>query len=214
MKLLLCSQGITNESIKKKFFEMVGKKPKDIRLAYIPTAVYTVPVPDKRWMIDNLRRLDDMKIGIIDIVEISAMPKEEWLPRLEDADVIFVEGGAIGHLLSEVRKAGLDKILPVLLNDKVYVGCSGGSTMLGGVTIGSSSKAPGYSVLEGLGIIDFSIRPHFYRADRAQFTEELIQDIAKKYGTTFYAIDDDTAIALEDGCVEVVSEGKWGKFKA
>ena len=38
MKLLLTSAGIKNKTIAKALFELVGKKPADISLVFIPTA--------------------------------------------------------------------------------------------------------------------------------------------------------------------------------
>lgn len=214
MKLLLTSTGITNPTIQRKFIAMVGKQPQAISLAYIPTAINAHPSPNKRWAIDNIIRLDNMAIGAIDIVDFSALPKDIWLPRLKAADVLFVEGGMPTYLLDKMKEAGLDQLLTTELSDKVYVGCSAGSNILGEVIIKSTKDTQeGYAAHEGLRLVDFSIRPHFFRPDRSQFTEAMIGGLAKKYASTFYAIDDDTAIAVEDGTVEVVTEGTWKKFE-
>jgi len=214
MKLLLASQGITNKSIENKFFEMVGKKPEEMVLAYIPTAVQFAKTTDKRWMIRNLSKLDKMGIGQIDIVEITAVNQENWLKRLEVADVIYVEGGATKPLIEEARKVGFDRELPELLKNRVYFGCSAGSIMMGQIGVGApSDDSSGFAIDKGFGFVDFSIRPHAYRKDRAQFTDEIVADLARKFQSTFYFIDDDTAVAVEDSKVEVISEGKWKKFE-
>lgn len=214
MKLLLTSTGITNQTIQDKFLEMVGKQPKDISLAYIPTAINTHPSPNKDWAIDNIVRLNKMGIGAIDIVDFSAIPREMWLSRLKNADALFVEGGMPFYLMDKMKETGLDQLLTTRLKDKVYVGCSAGSNVLGKVIIKSAKDVPeGYKLQDGLSIVNFSIRPHFFRSDRSQFTREMIAEFAKKYGSVFYAIDDDTAIAVEDGQVTVISEGKWEKFE-
>ncbi len=212
MKLLLTSTGITNETIKKKFFEMAGKRPEEISLAFIPTAVNVSPQPHKGWMIDNIKRLDAMGIGNIDFVDFSAMSEAVWLPRLQRAHVLFVEGGTPSYLISEMKRAGIDRLLVSGLEDKVYVGCSAGSSVLGRVALKSSQDAPGYIQEDGLGLVNFSIRPHLFRDDKAQFTEVLIAEIAKRYGSDFYAIDDNSAVAVEGNNVSVVSEGMWRKF--
>lgn len=210
MKLLLTSTGMTNETIKNKFIGMVGKQPEEMSLAYIPTAINVSDKPDKRWAIDNIVRLDAMGIGNLDIIDFSAIPKELWLPRLESVDVIFVEGGNPSYLISQMKKSGFADFLQKYTG--LYVGCSAGSNVLGEVVIKSSKEAPGYSKEEGFGLINFSIRPHFYREDRTQFSEELVAELAKKYRSDFYAIDDNSAIAVEGGNVMVVSEGRWKKF--
>lgn len=214
MKLLLTSTGITNDSIANRFFEMVGKQPKDTAIAYIPTAINIASVQDKRWAVDNIVRLDTLGIGTIDIVDYTAIPKEVWLPRLKDADALFVEGGSVSHLLDSLRACGLDELLRTELSSKVYVGSSAGSSILGPITIKSTKdNTEGYVAHTGLGFVDFSVRPHFYREDRSQFNEDAIAKLAHKYRMTFYAIDDQTAIVVDGDNVEVVTEGRWKKFE-
>jgi len=218
MKLLLTSTGITNKTIENKFIEMVGKQPEDMTVAYIPTAANVARPTDKRWIVRNLIGLDQMKVGKIDIVDISAIPQELWLPRLEQADVIMVGGGNPYHLIYWIKKSGLSKIFEDLIKEKVYVGCSAGSVILGKVIITTAPKKyikeiPEFEGENGFGIVDFSIRPHFYNPDRPQFTDDTCQELANKYGSTFYAIDDNSAIVVKDDHIEVASEGKWRKFE-
>ncbi len=213
MKLLLTSRGITNQSLLDKLIEMVGKQPEEMTVAYVPTAVNVSSSPNKGWAIDSLKRLDEMKVANIDIVDFSAIPKEMWLPRFERADVIYVEGGTPSYLADEMRKAGLVELFSTALADKVYVGCSAGSNVLGEVIIKSMKEEPGYKIDKGFGLVNFSIRPHFARGDRTLFTEDLIQELAQKLQTTIYAIDDDSGIAIENDKLEIISEGKWKKFE-
>jgi len=218
MKLLLTSTGIKNKSIEKKFFEMVGKGPQELAVAYIPTAMHVARPADKHWIINNLVSLHEMKIRTIDIVDISAISEEIWRPRLEKADAIMVGGGNPYHLIYWMRKTGLSNILPNLLKDKVYIGCSAGSVVLGKFIISTAPKKylpeiPEFEGDEGLGIVDFCIRPHFYNPDRPQFTEQTVQELANQYKSTFYALDDNSVIAMDGDNLEVISEGKWGKFE-
>lgn len=213
MKLLLTSTGITNKSIEKKFFDLVSKKAEDIRLAYIPTAINMAKVVDKRWMIHNLERLDKLNIGQIDIVDFTAVPVEVWSPRLNDVDVWFVEGGDPFYLLSEFKKAGLVEKIKNIEN-KVYVGCSAGSMMLGKLILKSDNDSSlGYKMDKGLDMIGFSIRAHFGKAGKHQFNDELMREMVAKYKTDFYAIDDATAISIDGSKIEVISEGIWKKFE-
>lgn len=57
MKLLLTSGGLTNKSIEKALFELVGKKPEDTSLCFIPTAA-TAEMGDKDWFINDLKNID------------------------------------------------------------------------------------------------------------------------------------------------------------
>jgi dipeptidase E len=61
-----------------------------------------------------------------------------------------------------------------------------------------------------LGVVDFSIFPHL-----DVFPENTIAEAerwATEIGGPAYAIDDQTAIKVTDGTVEVVSEGRWKQF--
>lgn len=218
MKFLLTSTGFTNESLIKKFVEMVGKQPEEMLVVYVPTAANVARPLDKHWIIENYVSLHQMKIGKIDIVDFSAVPKEIWLPRLERADAIIFGGGNPYHLIYWMRKSGLLDIFEDLIKDKVYVGCSAGSTILGKSIISTAPKKyieeiPEFEGDDGLGYVDFIIRPHFYRPDRSQFSEESVQEMATELGTPIYAIDDNTGIAIEDDKLEVVSGGKWKLFE-
>ena len=69
MKLLLTSGGITNELIAMALFDLVGKKPEDTLLAFIPTAL-NVEVGDKSWLINDLVNLKKQNFKSIDIADI------------------------------------------------------------------------------------------------------------------------------------------------
>jgi dipeptidase E len=63
-----------------------------------------------------------------------------------------------------------------------------------------------------LGIVDFSIFPHL---DHPLLPENTMADAerwAAEIGGAAYAIDDETAIRVTDGTVEVISEGHWKLF--
>ena len=61
-----------------------------------------------------------------------------------------------------------------------------------------------------LGVVDFSIFPHLgaFPGNALADAERWAADI----GVPAYAIDEQTAIKVVDGSVEVVSEGQWKKF--
>jgi len=89
MKLLLTSAGISNDSIKESFFNLIGKKPGDVSLAFIPTAS-NIEMGDKHWLIEDLIRLKNLNLKSISIVDISTVPESIWKPQVEEADVLFL----------------------------------------------------------------------------------------------------------------------------
>jgi dipeptidase E len=63
-----------------------------------------------------------------------------------------------------------------------------------------------------LGLVDFSVFPHLEREDMPDTSLANIDRSAAGISVPAYAIDDDTAIKVIDGVVEVVSEGDWKLF--
>ncbi|NTU69785.1 type 1 glutamine amidotransferase-like domain-containing protein [bacterium] len=214
MKLLLTSEGLKNKTIEKAFWKLVDRSPKATTIAYIPTAVHAARTPDKRWLINTLTKLSDLKIGTVDIVDISAIPEDMWLPKLKKADVIYTEGGNPYFLNYWFNKSGLSKKIKSLLKTRVYVGASAGSMVLGEKLltrpyIKYSIKAPKKANINGLKLVKFSIRPHYNRADRSEFTDESLTKLSKKHKTSIYGIDDESAILIKDKKIKIISEGSY-----
>jgi dipeptidase E len=63
-----------------------------------------------------------------------------------------------------------------------------------------------------LGVVDFSIFPHLDHEMLPDNTMANAERWAADLGNAAYAIDDETAITVVDGEVEVVSEGHWKRF--
>ena len=214
MKLLLTSGGITNPSIAKALFELVGKKPEDTSLVFIPTA-FNVDVGDKTWFIEGLIELKNLNLKSIDVADISAVGEEIWRPKLEAADILFFGGGNVFHLMRWINKSGLAKILPELLKTKVYVGLSAGS-MVACKDMALKISQEVYEEdlnetdnLPGIGLVDFYFLPHLNSEWFKNVREDFIRKAAEGMTEKIYAMDDNSALKIVDGNVEVVSEGKW-----
>jgi dipeptidase E len=217
MKLLLTSAGLSNNTLVKTFSDLVGLPNNKIHIAFIPTAA-NVEDGDKSWLIDDYSNLKKQKYGFIDIVDISALPKDIWLPRIKKANVIFVGGGNTFYLMSWLKKSGLEELLPSLLKTRVYVGVSAGSMVpTKNLRMSTSQKSYAEEVFplkddNGLGFVDFHIRPHLNSKYFPKLRVKYIQKIADEIPEPVYAIDDNTAVMVNGKKIEVVSEGKWKKF--
>ena len=120
-------------------------------------------------------------------------------------------GGDALYLCHWMRQSGLADLLPSL--ETVWVGLSAGSMVMtpriGEDFVGWKSPT---GRDETLGFVDFSIFPHL---DHEMLPENTMADAerwAAKLEAPAYAIDDDTAIKVIDGAVEVISEGHWKLF--
>ena len=63
-------------------------------------------------------------------------------------------------------------------------------------------------------MVDFSIFPHVENPDLPTNTMAAAELWAAGLSGPAYAIDDETAIKVVDGTVEVVSEGNWKLFSS
>lgn len=214
MKLLLTSGGITNKSIIKALFDLVGKKPEDTSLVFIPTAS-NVETGDKWWLIEDLIDLKNLKLKSVDIADISAIPESVWKPKFDEADVLFFEGGNTYHLMEWINKSGLAKLLPEYLKTKVWVGVSAGSMVTNSDLALKISQALYDEDLDkigdmpGLNYVDFYFIPHLNSPYFPKLIEENIKKLANRISKKIYALDDQSALKIVDGKVEVISEGEW-----
>jgi len=217
VKLLLTSSGKTNKSIEKALLKLLGKPFSKSHITFIPTAA-NVEKGDKTWLVDDMNNFRKLGFSTFDVIDISAVPKSIWLPSFEKADVLVFGGGNVYHLLSWMKKSGLAKLLPRLLENKVYVGISAGSMVTAENISLTASDILYYEDTgkikntKGLGLVDFEIRPHLNSKWFTKVNLPNLENLAKETPNAFYAIDDDTAISLVDNKIEVVSEGKWKKF--
>lgn len=218
MKLLLTSCGITNQSIAKALFELVGKIPAETRICFIPTAM-NATIGDKSWFVNDLMNLKNLNLKFLDIVDISAVPKNVWMQKIGEADVMFFSGGNTTHLMRVMKESGFLEELPKLLENKVYAGISAGSVacasdlrMSGKSLKEYYKKEFGYENEEGLNLVDFYFAGHFNSKSFPERNEDNYREIAKSLDKTLYAIDDNSALKIIDNNIEVVSEGEWLKF--
>lgn len=216
MKFLLTSGGLTNKSISKALFELVGKEPEETTLVFVPTAS-NIETENKDWFINDLININKQNFKEVYITDISAVPEDIWRPQLEKADILFFEGGNTYHLMRWINKSGLVNLLPELLKTKVYVGLSAGSMVtspdlalrLSQIIYGDDMEEES---MDGLNYVDFYFLPHLNSPFFPNRMEEKIKEAAKTLSKKIYALDDQSALKVVDGKVEVVTEGKYLEF--
>lgn len=214
MKLLLTSGGITNSSIAKALFGLVGKKPEETSLVFVPTAA-NVEMGDKGWYINDLVNLEKQNFKSIDIADISAVDQKIWKAKFEAADVLFFEGGNTYHLMRWMNTSGLASMMQEYLKTKVYVGVSAGS-MVTNPDLALKLSQDIYEEdrmetenMSALRFVDFYFLPHLNSAYFTKLREPNIREATKGMTRKVYALDDQCALKVVDGKVEVVSEGAW-----
>jgi dipeptidase E len=66
---------------------------------------------------------------------------------------------------------------------------------------------------QGAGLVDFAVIPHLEHPHHADASLANAEQWAARIPAPTYAIDNDTAISVVDGTVQVVSEGQWKLFQ-
>lgn len=207
MKLVLCSEGFHTPNTIEACAKLVGKPKEKISIGVINEA-FAVEQGDKRWVLHNLRSIFDNFGGEIDIVNLLALPIKEVEARLADKDVIFVVGGDTDYLMSVYKKTGFDKLLPKLLETKVYVGSSAGSMVVGKrisaaayrLIYGEDSK---YDIDDYVGLVNLSIMPHLDSPDFPNRKESLLEAVGN-FGGKVYGLRDDSAVVIDGGSINSI----------
>ncbi len=201
MKLVLCSEGFHTPNTIEACVNLVGKPQDQIKIGIINEA-YAVEQGDKRWVLHNLQSVFDNFKAEIDIVDLLALPIDEVETRFANKDVIFVVGGDTDYLMSVYQKTGFDKLLPKLLESKVYVGSSAGSMVVGSrisaaaykLIYGEESK---YNITDYLGLVNLSIMPHLDSPDFPNRKETLLEAVGSFEGKV-YGLRDDSAVVINE----------------
>jgi dipeptidase E len=151
-------------------------------------------------------------LGVLELTALPSIDEERWVPKVRETDVLLVAGGDALYLCHWMRQSRLADLLPSL-RETVWVGLSAGSMVM---TPRIGEDFVGWTPPTGsdstLAIVDFSIFPHLDHELLPQNSMADAERWAAGLGGPAYAIDDQTAIKVTDGAVEVVSEGHWKLF--
>ena len=227
-RFLLTSGGVSNPSISNALVDLLGKPIAEASALCIPTALHAGGGPGQAWRFiagrssNPLVELGWKSVGVLELTALPSLDEQQWVPILRAADALLVSGGDSLYLCYWLRRSGLARLLPTL-NETVYVGVSAGS-MVVTPTFGEAyddwfcrePPAPANNLPvaddRALGLVDFSIFPHVDVERSPQNSMPNAARWAAGRGSPTYAIDDETAIRVVDGRIDVISEGHWKLF--
>jgi dipeptidase E len=219
LKLLLTSGGVKNPSIHDALVDLLGKPIAESTALCIPTAGYGHPnvTPDGVWRFISgqeprspMTELGWQSLGVLELTALPTIGAERWVPWVRETDALLVNGGDTLYLCHWIRESGLADLLPSL-HDTVWVGVSAGSMVLT-PRIGQEFvqwQPPSGHDDTTLGVVDFSICPHVNGEGKPGNTMAEAEQWAVEIPGQKYVMDDETAIRVVDGVVDVVSEGQW-----
>ena len=219
LKLLLTSAGVKNASIHDALVELLGKPIGESSALCIPTAMYGHPwvgPGERAWQFISGRQpecpmceLGWESLGVLELTALPSIDEERWVPLVQQTDVLLAAGGDALYLCHWMLQSGLADLLPSL-QETVWVGLSGGSMVMtpsiGESFVGWKPPAGGD---RALGLVDFSIFPHLDHEALPSNSLANAEKWAAGMPRPAYLIDDQTAIKVSAGGVEVVSEGHW-----
>ena len=220
MKLLLTSAGIKNPSIYNSLVDLLGKPIAESSALCVPTAAYGHPLtPGVAWRFISGREartpmceLGWKSLGVLELTALPSIDREQWVPMVQATDALLVNGGDPLYLCHWMRQSGLADLLPSL-RETVWVGLSAGSLVMA-PNIGEDFVRwkPPTGGDRTLGLVGFSMFPHLDHEEMPDNSMAHAERWAAGMPVPGYAIDDQTAIQVTDGTVEVVSEGHWKLF--
>jgi len=203
--------------------DLLGKPIAEAHALCIPTALYGHPQgsPAGAWRFITgqsgcpMCGLGWKSVGVLELTALPGIGAARWVPWVRAADVLLVEGGDAVFLGHWMRQSGLADLLPSL-DRTVWAGLSAGSMVMA-PRVGEAFVETKPSITgddRTLGVVGFSIFPHLDYPGFAENTMAHAERWAADIGGPAYAIDDQTAIRVADGRVDVVSEGNWRYFGA
>jgi len=242
VKLLLTSSGISNKSIRDALEALLGKSIPSSNALFVPTGVYPFrgganyawwPVAGK--MKGSLVDLGWKTMGLFELTALPSIQKEVWVSSFEDADALLVWGGDPLYLAYWFEQTGLAAVLTSLNKDLVYVGVSAGSMVVNTIfgetynepRAGSGTPLAMENIIfnagegeisklfctgKGAGWTDFAVIPHYNNAHFHDACGLNAEKWAARIPANVYAIDEQTAIKVVAGQVEIISAGEWKFF--
>jgi len=219
MRLLLTSAGIKNASIRDALVELLGKPISESSALCIPTAIYAFPGGAVgAWRLITGRAASPLcelgwkSLGVLELTALPSIERAHWTTAVGETDALLVGGGDPAYLCHWMQQSGLADLVPSL-REMVYVGVSAGSLVMapnvGQEFVYASLTTDGD---RALGLVDFAMFPHLDHEAMPDHSMANAERWAADLTVPGYAIDDQTAIRLVDGAVNVVSEGHWKLF--
>lgn len=181
-----------------------------MKLAYVPNARDLTIVEKRKRATDNRKTIEDLGFDVeeVDLLNIAGQKLKE---KLATKDVLWMNGGYASNLVKAINSSGMRRCIKELLDSGLmYVGSSAGS-MIAGDKLDSAVWYPGgedlgAQGLNGLGLVDFQIIPHYKDDYREQVEQNAIT------GETYYLLTDEQAIGVRDNDISFYG-GKPRTFK-
>ena len=205
-KLFLTSSGLSNQKITNEFLELFDKKPREIKILFVPTASRT---EEERVYVDKSKN-QLLDVGILsENIKTLEIDHQISMKEVEDFDVLYVCGGNTFYLLHQIKKYNFDQIIKQFLKTgKVYFGVSAGSYIVCPTIEMALWKNPDKNDvnlidLTALGLVPFLMTVHY--------EQKYADSIKKSIMNSMFPVrilTDEQALVIKDDVVKLIGEGK------
>lgn len=182
MKLYLSSYRVPSPH---DLFALVGKAPETVKIALLPNAKDLKEPSEYQESLEEVAKYFGSFKCAFEVIDLRLFSVATALKeRLEPFDLIWACGGNTFMLRYQMRRSGLEEILPDLLRQKVYGGESAGAIVAGislkGIQRFDDPTHVPELIWEGLGLVDKMILPHADSPDFIEGMPELIEQYPDK----------------------------------
>src|SRR5205823_2159704 len=112
MKLLLTSAGVWNDTIKNTLVDLLGKPIEESNALCIPTGSWGHHSFAGAWRFIagksplHMADLGWESLAVLELTALPTMDKEQWVPAVEEADVLLANGGDACYIAHHMRLSG------------------------------------------------------------------------------------------------------------
>ncbi len=192
--------------------ELSGLIGPGAQTAVVLNALDNVPaLPRADWMAEEKRSLAALGLPAseLDLRQYYAEPAA-LREALAEVALVWATGGNAFVLRDSLRRSGLDTLLAERLteNSIAYGGYSAGACVTGptlrGIELVDDVNAVRRPIWDGLGLVDFSLAPHYRSAHREAESIEHVVAYFQAHGLPYRTLRDGQAIVARDGALRVV----------
>jgi dipeptidase E len=182
----------TAKEINELAFQDAGGVPNVLVVSWA-RASFDVSFRRRKILLDYLRSLGAESGTFLDY----SGSVEENIAKIAKSNLIYLAGGQPSILLERLKQKGIDRLLRSYTG--VIVGRSAGALILGASFLATNRYPRKSKVVEGIGLVDFSVKVHY----------EPSQDVALEEFSRngrVYAIPQSSALILKSGLLLAVGD--------
>jgi peptidase E len=173
-------------------FEDAGVAP-DVLVFPWARASFDASYKRRKRVVDYFRSLGAENVNFAEYSDSAA----EISIKMGVSNLVYLTGGQVSVLAERLKEKGVDRL--VRCYQGVIVGRSAGALILGSKCLVTNRYSRKRKVVEGLGLVDFSVKTHYETSQ-----DVLLRKFSMK--EKIFAIPQRAALVYDTGCLSFVGE--------